>query len=177
VANDSYANLGRVVQQFQAEMAKNPGFVQPDTDLRSTSPNSSWRWTASARRTWASASTRWRAVETMLGGRNVTRYKRDAEQYDVIVQLEAGGRSTPEQTSRSSSCAAAATPWCRWPALVKVRETVSPRELNHFNQRRSVTISANLAPGFALGEALPSSWTASRQARCCHRATPPSSTA
>jgi hypothetical protein len=24
----------------------------------------------------------------MLGGRNVTRYKRDAEQYDVIVQTE-----------------------------------------------------------------------------------------
>jgi multidrug efflux pump len=48
-------------------------------------------------------------VETMLGGRNVTRYKRDAEQYDVIVQTEAGGRTRP-RTSSSSSCAAAATP-------------------------------------------------------------------
>jgi multidrug efflux pump len=35
-----------------------------------------------------------------------------------------------------------------------VRETVSPRELNHFGQRRAVTITANLAPNFALGEAL-----------------------
>ncbi|HYN62079.1 MAG TPA: efflux RND transporter permease subunit, partial [Rubrivivax sp.] len=39
-------------------------------------------------------------------------------------------------------------------ALIKVREAVSPRELNHFNQRRSVAITANLAPGYALGEAL-----------------------
>jgi multidrug efflux pump len=39
-------------------------------------------------------------------------------------------------------------------SLVTVREAVSPRELNHFNQRRSVSITANLAPGFALGEAL-----------------------
>jgi multidrug efflux pump len=39
-------------------------------------------------------------------------------------------------------------------SLVKVREAVSPRELNHFNQRRSVTITANLAPGYALGDAL-----------------------
>jgi multidrug efflux pump len=39
-------------------------------------------------------------------------------------------------------------------SLVKVREAVSPRELNHFNQRRSVTITANLAPGYSLGEAL-----------------------
>jgi multidrug efflux pump len=38
--------------------------------------------------------------------------------------------------------------------MVKVREAVSPRELNHFNQRRSVTITANLAPGYSLGEAI-----------------------
>jgi len=39
-------------------------------------------------------------------------------------------------------------------ALVKVRESVSPRELNHFGQRRSVSITANLAPDYALGDAL-----------------------
>ena len=39
-------------------------------------------------------------------------------------------------------------------SLVKIREAVSPRELNHFNQRRSVTITANLGPGYSLGEAL-----------------------
>jgi multidrug efflux pump len=39
-------------------------------------------------------------------------------------------------------------------SLIKVREAVSPRELNHFNQRRSVSITANLTPGYALGEAL-----------------------
>jgi multidrug efflux pump len=39
-------------------------------------------------------------------------------------------------------------------SIVKVREAVSPRELNHFNQRRSVTITANLQPNYTLGEAL-----------------------
>src|SRR6185369_6137250 len=38
--------------------------------------------------------------------------------------------------------------------LVKVQETISPRELNHFGQRRAVTITANLAPGYTMGEAL-----------------------
>jgi multidrug efflux pump len=37
---------------------------------------------------------------------------------------------------------------------VTVREAVSPRELNHFNQRRSVTITANLTPTYALSDAL-----------------------
>jgi multidrug efflux pump subunit AcrB len=31
-----------------------------------------------------------RTLETMLGGRQVTRFKRDGEQYDVIVQVGAG---------------------------------------------------------------------------------------
>jgi multidrug efflux pump len=39
-------------------------------------------------------------------------------------------------------------------SLVKVRESVSPRELNHFGQRRSVSITANLSPDYSLGEAI-----------------------
>jgi multidrug efflux pump len=38
--------------------------------------------------------------------------------------------------------------------IVTVGETVAPKELNRFNQLRSVTIGANLAPGYSLGEAL-----------------------
>ena len=39
-------------------------------------------------------------------------------------------------------------------SLVTTREVVVPRELNHFAQRRSAAITANLAPELALGEAL-----------------------
>ena len=39
-------------------------------------------------------------------------------------------------------------------SLVSTREVVVPRELNHFAQRRSATITANLAPELSLGEAL-----------------------
>jgi multidrug efflux pump subunit AcrB len=51
-----------------------------------------------------------RAIETMLGGRQVTRYKRDAEQYDVIVQTQASGRDHARRHREASSCAAATTP-------------------------------------------------------------------
>jgi multidrug efflux pump len=36
-----------------------------------------------------------RTLESMLGGRQVTRYKQDAEQYDVIVQVAADERRDP----------------------------------------------------------------------------------
>ena len=38
--------------------------------------------------------------------------------------------------------------------LVTVEESVAPKELKRFNQLRSVTITANLAPGYALGDGL-----------------------
>jgi multidrug efflux pump len=38
--------------------------------------------------------------------------------------------------------------------LVRVEESVAPRELNHFQQLRSARISASLAPGYTVGEAL-----------------------
>ncbi|MGD8868650.1 MAG: efflux RND transporter permease subunit, partial [Gemmatimonadales bacterium] len=41
-------------------------------------------------------------------------------------------------------------------ALARVEEGVGPRQLNHFNRVRSATLTANLAPGFTLGEALDS---------------------
>ena len=38
--------------------------------------------------------------------------------------------------------------------VVKVSEAVGPKELNHFNRKRSATISANLIPFVSLGKAL-----------------------
>jgi multidrug efflux pump len=38
--------------------------------------------------------------------------------------------------------------------LVKIKEAVAPKELNHFNRLRAVILSANLAPGYTLGEAV-----------------------
>ena len=154
-------------------MAKNPGFVQPDTDLRLNKPEIFVEVDrARAADMGVSVDAVARTVETMLGGRAVTRYKRDADQYDVIVQTEMRGRTTPEDIEKLfvRGRGDAMVPLS---SLIKVREAVSPRELNHFNQRRSVSITANLAPGYALGEALQFMDETARKvlpSRLCHRA-------
>jgi multidrug efflux pump len=38
--------------------------------------------------------------------------------------------------------------------IITVTERVAPKELNHFNKLRSATITATLAPGYTLGDAL-----------------------
>jgi len=152
--SDSYQNLARVAQQFTAEMAKNPGLVQPDIDLQLNKPEIFMEVDRDrAADLGVSVDAVARTVETMLGGRVVGRYKRDADQYDVITQTSSRGRTTPEDIEKLFVRGRNDT-MVPLSSLVKVRESVSPRELNHFNQRRSVTITANLAPNYALGEAL-----------------------
>ncbi len=150
----SYDELLEYTERLLDELRANPGFVSPDIDLKLTKPELSIDVDREkAADLGVSVETIGRTLETMLGGRPVTRYKKDAEQYDVIVQVEAGGRVVPRDIDgifvrgRSGEMIPLSN-------LVRVRETVSPRELNHFGQRRAVTISANLAPGYAMGEAL-----------------------
>lgn len=152
--SDSYENLSKVVAAFMAEIAQNPGIVGPDVDLRLNKPE--LRIEVNRERAadlGVSVEVVAKAIETMLGGRTVTRYKRDAEQYDVIVQTEARGRTTPENidTIYVRGRNEAMIPLS---SLVNVRESVSPRELNHFGQRRSATITANLSSDYSLGQAI-----------------------
>jgi multidrug efflux pump len=154
ITSDSYQNLSQVVRAFQDELAKNPGFVQVDTDLRLNKPE--FRMEVDRERAadmGVSVEVIARSVETMLGGRNVTRYKRQGEQYDVVVSTAASGRDTPDDIEKIfvRGRGEAMIPLS---ALVKIKEVVVPRELNHFGQRRSATITSNLSADYALGEAL-----------------------
>jgi multidrug efflux pump len=152
--SDSYENLNRVTRQIMDEIARNPGIVSPDVDLRLNKPELRIEVDrAKAADMGVSVEVVAKALETMLGGRQVTRYKRDAEQYDVIVQTEPRGRTTPEDID-SINVRGRNDTMIPLSALVKARETVSPRELNHFGQRRSVSITANLSPEYSLGQAL-----------------------
>ena len=154
VSGDSYANMSRAAQALIAEMQKNPGIVQPDSDLQLNKPEIFLDVDrARAADMGVSVEAVARTVETMLGSRVVTRYKREAEQYDVMVQTESRGRKTPDDIEKMFVRGRNDT-MVPLSSLVTVREAVSPRELNHFNQRRSVTVTANLAPGYSLGEGL-----------------------
>jgi multidrug efflux pump len=152
--SDSYQNLNTVARQMMDEVAKNPGILQPDVDLRLNKPELRVEVDrVKAAELGVSIDVVARTIETMLGGRVVTRYKRDAEQYDVIVQTQSTNRNTPDDIDVIQVRGRNDT-MIPLSSLVKVRESVSPRELNHFGQRRSVSITANLAPDYSLGQAI-----------------------
>ena len=154
VTNDTYENLAKVTKTLQDEIAKNPGILSLDVDLRLNKPEISLEVDRErAADIGVPVETIARAVETAMGGRIVTQYKRQGEQYDVVVQTDASNRGTPTDIEKIF-VRGKGDNMVPLSALVKLKEVVVPRELNHFAQRRSVTFTANLAPTYSLGQAL-----------------------
>ncbi len=154
LAQVPYEQMQNFVQRMQEEMRKNPGFTNIDTDLRMNTPELRVRVNRDrVLDVGANVDTVGRTLETMLGGRLVTRFKQDGEQYDVIVQVARDGRDTPERISEINvrNRAGDMVPLSN---LVTVKEGVSPRGIGHFQRVRSATVNANLQPGFTQGDAL-----------------------
>ncbi len=91
-------------------------------------------------------------LETFLGGRVVSQFKRGTKQYDVIAQVKPSLRSTPDAIQDLYLRGKGGL--VQLANVVNVSESVSPKELNHYNRVRSATVTANLAPGVDLGTAL-----------------------
>jgi multidrug efflux pump len=94
-------------------------------------------------------------LQVLLGGNRTSTFTRNNKQYDVIVQLDPRARATPSDMT-GLYVRGRGGELIKLEALANVKEGVGPRELNHFNRVRSSTLTASLAPGFTLGEALDS---------------------
>ncbi len=154
VQGNSYEELDRMVNALLAKARTSPALTNIDSDLKLNKPQLS----VDIDREKAAAlgiqiETIGRTLETLLGGRQVTRFKREGKQYDVIVKLEDKDRRQPTDLTSIYVRGANGTT-TQLSNLVTVRETVAPKELNHFNRLRAAIISANVSPGYTLNEAL-----------------------
>jgi len=154
VQGTSYDDLDRKVTALVAKARSSPALANVDSDLKLNKP----QLTVDIDREKAAAlgiqiEAIGRTLETLLGGRQVTRFKREGKQYDVIVKLEDKDRRQPTDLT-SIYVRGASGNITQLSNLVTVRETVAPKELNHFNRLRAAVISANIAPGYTLDEAL-----------------------
>ncbi|WP_455209138.1 efflux RND transporter permease subunit [Kaarinaea lacus] len=154
ILGTSYAELQTIVNQFLAKARAFPGLANVDSDLKLNKP----QLTVSVDRDKTSdvkvdVAAVGRTLETLLGGRQVTRFKREGEQYDVILKLKDQDRINPRDLT-SIYVRGSNGELVQLANLVSFKETVAPKELNHFNRFRATTITANIAPGYSLSDAL-----------------------
>ena len=150
----SYAELDKIASQLVEKLKDNPGLADLDTDLRLNKPEVQIEIDrARAADLGLDVTVIGRTLETLLGGRNVSKFQIGSEQYDVTVALPASDRTSPGALS-GFFVRGSAGEMVQLSNIMKVHEAVAPRELRRFNQLRAITIQANLAPGYTLGEAI-----------------------
>jgi multidrug efflux pump len=150
----TWEDLDAVVQKMLAKIRENPQLTNADSDLKLDKPELRLELNRDKIASiGASVTTVGRTLETMLGGRRVTRFKQGTEQYDVIVQIADDSRRTPEELANIFVRAADGS-MVQMSNLVTVKETVAAKELNHFNKLRAATISAGLGPDYTQDQAL-----------------------
>jgi len=156
VRHRDFETLVQGMDALVARARQIPGLMNVDTDLRVTKPE----LVVSLDRDRAEdlgvpARDIATTLQTLLGGRDVSRFTSDNKLYDVILRLDPEERATPSDIAglqvRGEDGALIPLD-----AVTRVEERSGPRQLNHHNRVRAFTLSASMAPGFTLGQALDS---------------------
>jgi multidrug efflux pump len=156
IQHPDFEMLSKGNDTLLARAQRIPGLVNVDSDLRVNKP----QLTVSFDRDRAEdlgvpVSDVATTLQVLLGGSETGTFTRANKQYDVIVQLDPRARATPSDMT-GLYVRGRGNQLVKLEALATVREGVAPRALNHFNRVRSSTITASLAPGFTLGQAIDS---------------------
>jgi len=148
IGGDTYEELARYSAVLLEELRDYPGLVNADVDYRDTQPQFAIAIDRDrAADLGVSISDIGRTLETMMGGRRVTAFQRDGEEYDVIVQAAENDRRQPLDMENIyvRPREGALVPLS---SLLDVQETSGAGTLRRFNRVRSVTVSGELADGF-----------------------------
>ncbi len=150
-----YAEIAGWRDRMLARMADNPRILDPESDYKETRPQ--LRVTVNFERAadlGVSTEEIGTTLETMMGSRRVTTFVEDGEEYDVVLQARPDKRAAPANLENLYVRSARSGELVPLSSLVTLSEIAEPGTLNRFNRLRAITISANLADGYSLGEAI-----------------------
>ncbi|MGE3172377.1 MAG: efflux RND transporter permease subunit [Planctomycetota bacterium] len=155
LTGSTYEELARWRDVVLDKALQNPGLVAVNSDYEETKPQLEVV-VDDARAADLGVSSRevGRTLETMMGFRRVTTFVDRGEEYDVVLEAEDADKRSPrdlEQVYVRSSTTGELVPLSN---LIRIEELADSATRNRQDRLRAITIQANLAEGYTLGEAL-----------------------
>jgi len=155
VGGNTYEQLARWRDIILKKARENPGLVGVNADYEERKPELVVDIDRNrAADLGVSIANIGQTLETMLNSSKVTTFTDRGEEYDVIVQGRDQDRRSPRDLDNiyvRSSTTGQLIPISN---LVKFTDRATADTLRRFNRYRAVTITAGLAPGYKLGDAL-----------------------
>jgi multidrug efflux pump len=150
----SYEGLEQAVNAAIERMQSFSGFVNIQSDLELNKPELDVQIHRNkAADLGVSAEDIGHTLETMLGGRVVTNFIRNGKEHPVLVKIRDRERVKPTDIA-ALYVRGDDDELVQLSNLVSIDETVVPTDLNHYDKMRAATITAGLASGYVLGDAL-----------------------
>ncbi len=155
IGGGTYEELAAWRDVMLERVSKHPGFLGLDADLEEKTPQLKVEIDPiRASDLGVSVETVGQTLSTMLGSRRVTTYQDRGEEYDVILQVRREDRQQPTDLTNIYVRSERTGELIPLTNLVIIKDQAGASDLRRFNRMRAVTLSASLAPGFQLGEAL-----------------------
>lgn len=155
VGGPSYEELAKWRDILMAKAATNPGLVGLDYDYKETKPQIGIIVDRDRAGTLGVPITAINTtLETLLGSRRATTFTDRGEEYDVILESEKDLKQSPLDIRNIYVRSERTQELIPLSNLVTLSEFADATQLNRYNRLRSITLEANLAPGYSLGEAL-----------------------
>ena len=152
---NTYEDLVRWRDVILKKARENPGLVRLDSDYKETLPQLSVNIDRDrAADLGVSISDIGRTLETMLGQRRVSTYLDRGQEYDVILEGWEADYRSPQSIDNLYVRSQTSNELIPMDNLLSFEERATSSRLNRYNRMRSITINANLAEGYTLGEAL-----------------------
>lgn len=152
---NTYERLAEFRDIVIEEASKNPGLQSIDSDYKETLPQLLIQVDeASAADLGVSVQDIGITLQSVLGQRRVTTYLDRGEEYDVMLEGEKADYRSPSAIDNIYVRSRKSDELIPLSNLVTITEQATSARLNRYNRMRSVTIEANLAEGYSLGDAL-----------------------
>jgi multidrug efflux pump len=155
IGGPDYEHLAQWSDKLLELAQANPGLVNADSNYKDRKPQI--RVAVDRDRAadlGVSLETVGRTLETMLGSRIVTTYVDRGREYDVILQGRDDSRETTTDLTNISVRSSRTGQLIPLASVVRLEETSTTLQLSRFDRLRAVKISADLAPGYTMGEAV-----------------------
>ncbi|WP_236632080.1 efflux RND transporter permease subunit [Endozoicomonas montiporae] len=154
IGGSSYEIVQEWVELLKEKASENPGLRELDMDYNETTPRMNVTINqAYAHELGIPVSDISSALETVLAGRNITTFIQNGEEYDVNVRAPKDDFNAISDLARIHLRSSSGE-LVRLDTLIDVTIEGQPRQLNHYNRRKSITLSADLVGDYSLGEAL-----------------------
>jgi multidrug efflux pump len=149
-----YPEIERWLRPILAAAEANPGLARPRLDYEPTSPRvvvDIDREKAAA--LGVSSQAVGRALESMFGLRRVTTYIKNGQEYDVLLQTDRANRQT-EEDLKNLYVRASSGELVPLASVVTTRVRGDTPDRSRVDRLRSITLFAQLNPGYSMGEAI-----------------------